>query len=171
MSYRVPQLIPISVFIAIIASAIFGYLYFGVTVDNAGYQEILERLHKKPAVIAYEAKQTRHGVFKELWYQKKDQRYKVVLKSKSAEMLLSGNSIFEKLSDVQCWIQEKIEGDTQDIRYVQADEAIYNYQENTLKAYNVNIELFRLPGTTFEPFHFDVNPVMTTYANEMDFSF
>jgi len=101
------------------------------------------------------ATQTRIGVRKDIFFSQEGSRrlhYRIESSSSVLTMVPEKNKIeiLENLSDIQCWMQEKLyevgNSSMQQLRHLQAAKGTYNLSKQEFVASNVMLSLFRLPG-------------------------
>ncbi len=99
--------------------------------------------------------QQRFGVSKDLWIQDSEMgRLHHHIESPSSILTVVRNSkqthLIEQMIDMKCYLQEKVEEEdgtiTQQIRYIESKEGIYNYSDHHFDAPSVFLALFRIPG-------------------------
>lgn len=174
-------------FLLILASALLiGYLTLFTfdEKDRKDYFSLMEKADPSQAAKEnpYTATQKHHNVHKEIWYNKKNgeknQRLQLVLRGKDADLILEHDNakteVVEHMKNVHCLMQEElfeIQGKPmQLIRYIEADNATYSYDTNCLKATEVTILRFQVPGHTLIQSTAGLKPIMKGKAKEVEFS-
>lgn len=126
--------------------------------------EALKNAGKAIAAKEQEKKsyQYRSGVRKDLWLAQEDHtRLHHRIASQSSRLTLvpidDKVDIIEHLQNLQCWMQDKIflPTATQQLRYFEAEQGIYQYSIQRFAASSVILSLFRLQGTDLP---FSLNP-------------
>ena len=101
------------------------------------------------------ATQTRIGVRKDIFFAQEDNsrlHYRIDSSSSLLTMSPENNKleILENLSNVQCWMQEKLYSignkSMQQMRHLQASKGVYNLSKQEFIANDVMLSLFRIPG-------------------------
>lgn len=99
------------------------------------------------------AKQERVNVQKQLVFNQDNQRLQWRLESAKSDVELHQNDhsveLFERLHEMKCTMQEKIEPDSfQIIRQIEAEEALYRYKHKQLWAEHVKLARYYIPEKT-----------------------
>lgn len=99
-----------------------------------------------------ESQQQRLGVRKDLWLAQEDKSrlHHCILSQTSLLTLLPVDDkvdIVEHLQNLHCWMQDKLYPDTQQVRYFEAEQGLYQYSIQKFTASRVALSLFRLPGS------------------------
>lgn len=103
------------------------------------------------------SEQIRHNVCKDIWIADPlGQRLHHRIESERS--LISFNphgasiEVLEHLFGVRCWIQEKnatTKQIQQQFRFIVAEEGLYNYRDQSFKAQDVIVSMYKIPGTIF----------------------
>ncbi|HNA62613.1 MAG TPA: hypothetical protein PKW79_06020 [Rhabdochlamydiaceae bacterium] len=99
-----------------------------------------------------ESQQHRSGVRKDLWLAQEDKsRLHHRISSKTSVLTLvpidDKVDIIENLQNLQCWMQDKLYPDMQQVRFFEAEQGFYQYSIQKFTASSVALSLFRLPGS------------------------
>lgn len=122
-----------------------------------------------------EARQNRNNVRKDLWIAQTPTE-RVCNRIESDHSLLvfrpKGNSmeLFEQLTGIRCWIQEKTSTNGQQVRFFVAKEGLYRYQGQQFEARDVFLSMYKLSTA---PFSFNLTnntPFMQGTAERVTFS-
>ncbi len=126
--------------------------------DFAAYRKQKEKLEDASVKnLAKTADQNRQGVVKEIHFAQEDNsRLQYRIESESSLLTLkpegSRFDLIEKLENMRCWMQDKIEQTpsqdkaVQQMRYLEAEEGLYCYTVQQFLAQSVTLSLYRLEG-------------------------
>ena len=101
--------------------------------------------------------QIRTGVSKDLWITDETlERLHHHIESPHSILTIYNHGshleLIEKMKGMKCYLQEKIESDTdtfiQQIRFIESTEGTYHYSDHHFNAPSVFLALFRMPGQT-----------------------
>lgn len=145
--------------------------------DEIAYMEMMEEnrtMLSKKALEETPATQKRLGVQKDIWSSKAKERLHVRLKSESSDLKISQSekhlTATETLKAIDCWVQESIDEEGQQVRHFTSESGIYYFPEHKFVASEVNIAFFRLPGREL-PTHIPSEaPYLSGVAKEASFS-
>lgn len=125
--------------------------------------------------------QTRQHVRKDLWIaQNAKERLHDRIESDSSLLILNPKNksieVIEKLEGVRGWIEEKAEDTKQGssvlhLRHFAAKEGVYFYKDQTFKAFNVALSLYKIQGKnrfTWQPEY--LIPFLQGTAEKLNFS-
>jgi len=131
-------------------------LCFVTNQDIAKYRGLVEQYRKIASqTLSDSATQSREGVRKDIWFSQEDKsRLHYRIESDSSLLTMVPNkgkfNMVENLSNIRCWMQEKLYGTEQDqmqqIRFLKASEGLYRFNQQQFQANSVDISLFRMPG-------------------------
>jgi hypothetical protein len=155
--------------------------------DRKTYFSLMEKADPSQAIDEkpYTAYQKHHDIHKEIWFNKKNQngeikRLQMVLRGKDADLILdhdqSRNEVIEKMKDLNAYIQEELyyskENEPwQTVRFIKAKDATYYYNTNSLKADEVTLFLYQLPGHTLAASLDNYQPIMRGKAKKIELFF
>lgn len=136
-------------------------------------QRVISRIDDR----TYVAKQKRDNLNKEIWFNKGKNRLQAYLTGKTSEMIFKQTGgekeILEHLSNVECYIQEKIytkpdNTPWQEVRYIKALDATFCYHTNTLIANKVEVKLYSRPGHKLDKSFDESNILMQAYFDRLE---
>jgi hypothetical protein len=144
----------------------------------------LTYLYQKPQVKSFspsnhlslaEAKQSRNYVRKDLWIvQTPTERVCNRIESDTSTLIFQPKDhaiqVFEQLSHIRCWIQEKNSSGEKQTCFILASEGTYRYQNQNFEANDVFLSIHKLAQT---PFSFDLTnhaPFLQGKAAKVTFS-
>lgn len=143
-----------------------GEAYYRKLSQESTRQHSHQTLEKQPA------RQLRTGVQKDIWTLDETERLHIRLRSTHSELVLKQKGqkfeAVEKLQNLECWVQEKIDPllQSQRIRHLSAEEGAYHFPSQRFHTQNVHLSFFRLPGTTL-PLTIETPPFLHGIAQEM----
>lgn len=138
---------------------------------------IAEKKHNPRASLA-SSEQIRHDVRKDIWIAD-PLGQRLHHRIESDRSLISFNpkeesvEVLEHLFGVRCWIQEKNSSAKevqQQIRFVLAEEGLYNYKNQSFEAQDVLLSMYKIPGTTFPKSLESYAPFLRGNADSITFS-
>lgn len=136
-------------------------------------RESLE-LRSKPALEREPAHQCRKEVQKDIWTFNGNQRLHYRLKSRGSELKIVQTKgkidLKEHLENIECCMQEEIDRDTQQIRYIFAPEGTYLFPSHRFTADEADLYFFSLPGSELPIFWPTETPFLQGTASEVVFS-
>ncbi len=161
-----------------VAALFIGFSIWRVTDrDKQIYQELLESSTVQQTPLLTFSQQAREGVLKEIWYQDKSPLY-IRIESDDSQLFFFHQEgqieIIEQLEKVVCFMQEELfyeEGKPmQDIRYMEAKRACYNYNTQLFVGEEARLWKYRLEG--HEPVFSvkDETPLMSGTADTVEFT-
>ncbi len=122
-------------------------------IDLPKYQTLIREsveLRSKSALEREPAHQFRTEVQKDIWTLNNQQRLHSRLKSQGSDLTIrqiKGKiEASEQLKEVECCMQEEIEGENQQIRYLFTPEGTYLFPSHRFAAEEVDLYFFSLPG-------------------------
>ncbi len=138
---------------------------------------IAEKKHDPRASLA-SSEQIRHDVCKDIWIADPlGQRLHHRIESDRSVISFNpkGESVevLEHLFGVRCWIQEKNSSTKevqQQIRFVLAEEGLYNYKNQSFEAQDVLLSMYKIPGTIFPKSLESQVPFLRGNADSITFS-
>lgn len=138
---------------------------------------IAEKKHDSRALLT-SSEQIRHRVCKDIWLaEPSKQRLHHRIESDRSVVTFQprGESIevLEHLYGVRCWIQEKnlsTREIQQQIRFVLAEEGLYDYRKQSFQAQDVLLSLYKIPGTVFPKSLESYSPFLRGNADSITFS-
>lgn len=129
------------------------------------YDALLQKCYdcKESKKEPFAAIQKKVGVFKDIFFEKSNQKLQMRIFSDSCEFVYQqtdlGTEMFEKLDNVNCILQEELffdaekNEDVQIIKLIKAKDAIYSLSEDKLLAHNAKIMQYKIKGKEI-PSHF-----------------
>jgi len=145
--------------------------------DYALYDELLKSSNPETqeANLSY-SQQKREGVSKQIWYQDDSPLYFQIVSDESELFFFRQNNtveVVEELGKVTCVMQEELyfEGTKpmQKVRYLEAERASYNYNNQLFVAEEVELWKYQLEGHE-PPTHFHSPAVMHAKAQSIEFT-
>lgn len=161
-----------------IAALILALLIFPLTdKDRATYQELLKSSTSQERPLLSYSEHVREGVLKEIWYQDETPLY-IRINSDDSQLFFFQQEgqveVVEQFENVHCLMQERLfyEGGKpmQEVRYMDAKRACYNYNTQVFIAQEAKLWKYRLAG--HEPI-LNVNnqkPTLSGVAHTVEFS-
>jgi hypothetical protein len=123
--------------------------------DASRYRKLVQEsaeLRSRRALERHPAHQMRAGVQKDIWAVDGTERLHFRLNSGYSELSITQKKdkfeAVEELQQINCWIQEKIDPNTQmqQVRTLTASEGTYYYPSHRFLANAVHLGIYRLPG-------------------------
>ena len=145
--------------------------------DYALYDELLKSSTSEPENQKACSQHTREKVSKQIWYQGSTPLY-ICIASQESELFFFRHThefeVIEELGKVTCLMQEELYyvGDQpmQRVRYIEAEEACYNYNSHLFTAEKAKLWQYQLeehtPPITIE----GLTPLMQAQANSFEFT-
>ncbi len=138
----------------------------------------MEEKKHDPRALLTTSEQIRHQVSKDIWLaEPSGQRLHHCIESDRSLVTFKprGESleVLEHLYGVRCWIQEKnlsTKEIQQQIRFVLAEEGLYDYRNQSFQAQDVLLSLYKIPGTTFSKSLESYAPFLRGNADSITFS-
>ena|SRR3990167_2358229 len=132
-----------------------------LVLKGASEDETLKQISKVPKKAQKSsAQQTRTGIIKDMWISNGAERLHHRISCPSSVLLIhpKGNAFecIEEMSDMKCYLQEKIEWDSeigmpfQQIRYIESPTGTYNYASQLFSAERVYLAIFSMPGNVLQ---------------------
>lgn len=145
--------------------------------DISHYRDIVRQREIASSDVPSQTNQHRKQVRKDIWFSQNDGsrlHYQIA----SAGSLLSLTpvdnkfDIVESLQGVRCWMQDKLSGDGQQARLIEAETGLYRYTTQEFTANSVLLSLFKLPGHVLplEPLETD-EPFLSGIAQDISVIF
>ncbi len=150
--------------------------------DIENYQKIIKQKEIASSVNPSSTNQKRKYVQKDIWFSQDESsrlHYKIGSQSSLLTLTPINNKfeIIETLSDITCWMQDKLlytkddELPIQQSRYFEAKEGIYRHTTQEFIANDVNLSLFRLRGHTLPSQPVEDAAFLSGVANSISFFF
>ncbi len=164
-----------------ILAPVLGVWIFQVAVvrasDISHYRDMVQQREIASSDVPSQTNQHRKQVRKDIWFSQTDGsrlHYQIA----SAGSLLSLTpvdnkfDIVESLQGVKCWMQDKLSGDGQQARLIEAETGLYRYTTQEFTANSVLLSLFKLPGHVLplEPLETD-EPFLSGIAQDISVIF
>ena len=180
MTYRVSLVWPLigagSIFLVMVAL----FLSSINPSSKQEYQQVVEAAAMSAAIEPQRStKQHRKGVKKDIWFMKEGERLQFHISSDESELLFENQEVIEKMKGMSCILQEELFYLTPDgqeeavpmqiVRYIEADNAVYHYQNDLLEAEDVKIFRYKLPGHHLVE-SFTEEPTMRAIAKSVEIS-
>ncbi len=131
-------------------------------------------LRSKSALEQEPARQFRTAVQKDIWTLQAQERLHYRLKSLSSDLTIrqiKGKiDAVEQLQNIECCMQEEIDQDNQQIRYLFAAEGAYFFPSHRFAAEEVDLYFFSLPGAELPSSWPATTPFLHGTASEAVFS-
>lgn len=186
MRFSLTLLISIALFFAGLTITYFSFFLYDDHAQET-YRKLMQQADPKSHQLEaqYKASQQHHQVRKEIYFTQNESRLQLLLLSANAELVLESLEgkieMVEQMQDVNCFMQEKtyyilpdgreVTNDNefngkpmQVVRYLKAKKAVYNYSSNNLKAQDVNIYQFVIPGHVLVENTNGLHPIMSGKA-------
>jgi len=130
------------------------------------------------SVNFFSTKQIKEGVTKEIWLPTEEGRINYLLKNRISTVTLLDRiqqvELVEEMEGIKCWMQDRLyredELPMQQIRYFEAEQGVYQYNQETFLADQVNLSIFRLPGHALVSFLDPHTPYLKGAAKHVSFS-
>ena len=117
------------------------------------YQKLVRdsvELKSKSALERAPSLQSRKEVQKDIWTYNQDQRLHYRLNSRASELTILHTKkkvdLEERLEEIKCCLQEEIDADSQQIRYIFAPKGTYLFPAHRFVAEEAELYFFSLPG-------------------------
>lgn len=126
--------------------------------DKKLYEELTDADQIKSESSHYQAKQDRTGTSKTLLLSEGDERKIGILTSRFSQIFYAkangSSELIEDMDQARLVYQESLDVDPSGVNYqvivtLEAEKAIYFYQQEKLKAHRVFIQRYRIPGHDF----------------------
>lgn len=147
--------------------------------DVGRYRKLVKEsveLRSKRALERHPAHQLRHGVQKDIWTPKANERSHFRLRSEGSELIIQQKKdkfeATESLQNLECCVQEEIDlaNQTQQVRFVTAELGTYFFPNHQFLANEVSILFYDLPGAELPQVMPDAHPFLKGHAKEASFS-
>ncbi len=158
-----------------------GALFFSLMrpnpADLADYAKLIDEsleLRSQSALERRPARQLRKEVQKDIWTINNHQRLHYRLKSQGSDLTIRQKKgkveAIEELQEIECCMQEEINGNEEQIRYLVASEGTYSFPSHRFVAEDADLYFFSLPGTELPPLWPTEAPFLRGHAHEVVFS-
>ncbi|HSW72791.1 MAG TPA: hypothetical protein VLG44_05240 [Chlamydiales bacterium] len=144
-------------------------------VDYKAYQEL--EMQKAAAIekksLWKPLKQMRQIVQKDIYLPEENERHHLRITSENSELsfrfINKKPQIVENLKQLQCWMQDKILNDSQQIRYFTAKEGTYLFPSHFFYAQKVHLSFYQCPGFLLPTSLSVEDAFLNGFANEVSF--
>ena len=147
--------------------------------DVGRYRKLVKEsveLRSKRALERHPAHQLRHGVQKDIWTPKGNERSHFRLRSEGSELIIQQKKdkfeATESLQNLECCVQEEVDlaNQTQQVRFVTAEQGTYFFPNHQFLANEVSILFYDLLGSELPQIKPDSEPFLKGRAKEASFN-
>jgi hypothetical protein len=141
------------------------------------FRELVQKREIASSEVPTQTNQHRKQVRKDIWFSQNDGsrlHYQIASEGSLLSLKPIDNKfdIVESLQGVKCWMQDKLSGDGQQARLIEAKTGLYRYTTQEFTANSVLLSLFKLPGHVLplEPLDTD-EPFLSGIAKDISVIF